>query len=271
MVEIAAFSRLSDTSVLQIEGSEATRFAQAQFMNDLDTLEVGSWQWNGWLNAKGRLIALFLLARPGPDRLWLVLPDMAAGELLPRLQRMVFRSKVALSLPALVACAAPGASPPAARALVQDEDRWRLSPDGHRVLALIPETSLPANQDATAAWRDADLAAGIPRLDTAQAERWTPHMLSLQSLPAFSVRKGCYPGQEIVARTHFLGQSRRSLWRIEGEALAPGELMDADGQSVGDVFAVDSRRRLGLAVAAGPPGVWTCGGLAVEVKPPHGA
>jgi folate-binding protein YgfZ len=269
MGEIAAFSRLSDASVLQLDGTDAVRFAQAQFMNDVASLEVGRWQWNGWLNAKGRVIALFLLARPGADRLWLVLPDLPAAALLPRLQRMVFRSKVTLSLPDLEAFATSALSPPAGDALAPHGDAWALSPDGHRVLALRAIDAAPADAEATRRWRDADLAAGIPRLDAAQGEQWTPHMLSLQRLSAFSVRKGCYPGQEIVARTHFLGQSRRGLWHVRGVDLRCGELSDAEGRAVGQIIAVASDGRLGLAVApvGTPTAGWQCEGRPVDGEP----
>jgi hypothetical protein len=76
-------------------------------------------------------------------------------------------------------------------------------------------------------------------------------MLSLDRLKAFSVRKGCYPGQEIVARTHFIGQSKRQLWWVEGDGFVPGAaLADTEGRAVGDVVAVDADGRGALAVAA---------------------
>src|SRR5690606_33602869 len=74
-----------------------------------------------------------------------------------------------------------------------------------------------------ARWRQQDLAHGLPRLEAAQAGQWTPQQLSLERLRAYSVHKGCYPGQEIVARTHFLGQAKRGLVRRGGDAaLATG-------------------------------------------------
>ncbi len=73
------------------------------------------------------------------------------------------------------------------------------------------EQSDPENACALAQWRRADLEHGWPRLEASQAEQWTPQQLSLERLRAYSVKKGCYPGQEIVARTHFLGQAKRGL------------------------------------------------------------
>ena len=82
--------------LLAVEGPDAEAFLQAQLMNDVRALAPMQWQWNGWLTPKGRVIALFALVRLSPERFWLVLPDFPAGELRPRLQRFVFRSKVKL-------------------------------------------------------------------------------------------------------------------------------------------------------------------------------
>ena len=76
-------------------------------------------------------------------------------------------------------------------------------------------------------WRAFDLQHGLPRLAADQAEAWTPQQLSLDRLRAFSVKKGCYPGQEIVARTHFLGQVKRGLMRLQGSGVS----------TIGDVMA----------------------------------
>ena len=72
----------------------------------------------------------------------------------------------------------------------------------------------PANPASR--WRGFDLSHGLPRLAADQSEAWTPQQLSLDRLRAFSVKKGCYPGQEIVARTHFLGKVKRELVRLQG-------------------------------------------------------
>ena len=87
---------LGGFTLLAAEGPDAEAFLQAQLMNDVRALSPRQWQWNGWLNAKGRVQALFALIRLAPDAFWLVLPDFAAIELVPLLQRYVFRSKVKL-------------------------------------------------------------------------------------------------------------------------------------------------------------------------------
>src|SRR5690606_29091774 len=79
---------------------------------------------------------------------------------------------------------------------------------GPRTLRIGGEPA-PPDPAALARWTAADVAHGLPRLEASQAEKWTPQQLSLDRLRAYSVRKGCYPGQEIVARTHFLGKAKR--------------------------------------------------------------
>jgi folate-binding protein YgfZ len=118
-----------------------------------------------------------------------------------------------------------------------------------------------------AAWREADLRHGLPRLGPAQVEAWTPQMLSLDRLRAFSLKKGCYPGQEIVARTHYLGQAKRGLVLVAGDALREGEaLADGRGAAVGTLVCVDAAGTLGLAVAnvESVDASTTVGGRAVE-------
>ena len=73
---------LGGFTLLAAEGPDAEAFLQAQLMNDVRALSPRQWQWNGWLNAKGRVQALFALIRLAPDAFWLVLPDFAAIEKL---------------------------------------------------------------------------------------------------------------------------------------------------------------------------------------------
>jgi len=222
-----------DHGLLELAGPDAAAFAQAQCMNDVAALGDRQWHWNGWLTPKGRLVALFALLRLDGERLWLVLPDYPAAALGERLQRFVFRSRLGLQvrddLRLAGAFVAPTrASGPTAAMLEDGAVELDLgAEEGPRILRIAP-TPAAAGAQASMRWRAFDLAHGLPRLPGSQSEQFTPQMLSLQRLRAFSVRKGCYPGQEIVARTHFLGQSKRGL------ALLASELAMAEGADVGD-------------------------------------
>jgi folate-binding protein YgfZ len=238
---------LAGFGVLSVSGPQAGAFLQAQLMNDVLALAPGQWHWSGWLTPKGRVIALFALLRLAEDHYLLVTPDMAAAELKGALQRFVFRSKLVLAdAPGWVAATGPaqatsapnqfdGESPGPLALDLGDQDQPRtlwLLPAGDPALA-------PADPAVDARWRAMDLAYGLPRLPAGQREAWTPQMLSLERLSAFSLKKGCYPGQEIVARTHYLGQAKRGLAGLHADAPL------AEGASVRDGLA----RELGTLVS----------------------
>lgn len=266
--------------ILALEGPDAARFAHAQFMSDVAGLPDGHWQWSGWLTPKGRVLALFALLRLDAQRLWLLLPDAAPEALAAQLRRFVFRSKVVLAVRTDLAVAGAFAADAQARgaalavggdgAVVLDAG----GDGGARTLAISAGGSFddaPTLQDPALerAWREFDLAHGLPRLDEGQIDRWTPQQLSLDRLRAYSVKKGCYPGQEIVARTHFLGQAKRGLVLLEGDAPlaggAPVRVGDADAGAV-----VSAAGALGLAVlplerdASAPIGI---AGAAMRERP----
>lgn len=300
--------RLPGWEVLEATGAEANGFLQAQLMNDLRTLHPGHWQWNGWLNPKGRVIAIFALLAVDSDRYWLVSPDVPAAELAQRLQRFVFRSKVVLRVrDDIGAFAWFGVEPPNTHALhstvtiaaeATHLDAW--NPDAtaraatqirrvdgpsaqsdevfsldmgtaieSRWLQLKSVDNAGAEVDQTAAdrWRAFNIAYGLPRLSPAQSEQWTPQMLSLDRLNAYSLKKGCYPGQEIVARTHYLGQAKRELVRITGNALADGAEVSAEGRAIGTIVSSCGNEALSVLSVERPASEWECGGESCSALP----
>ncbi|MBB1089172.1 folate-binding protein YgfZ [Lysobacter sp. SG-8] len=233
---------LPDHRLLRLSGPDAVAFAQAQFMNDVDRLAPGEWHWNGWLTPKGRVLALFAVVRLDEQTLWLLLPDADPHALATALGRFRFRSKLVLDVPESLAVSGAFESPARARGA-----RWAKLDDGaveldfsgdggpRRLLVGAPEATTPGSRE----WRLADLCHGLPRLDASQTEAWTPQQLSLERLKAFSVKKGCYPGQEIVARTHFLGKAKRGLvgFDVPG-AVRAGDPVLRDTRDTGKVACV---------------------------------
>ena len=239
-------------------------------MNDVAALADGHWQWNGWLTAKGRVTALFALLRLDAETLWLLLPDTDPAELAAQLQRYVFRSKVVLS-PKDVSVAGRFSAPShaAGNRFAPLGEGWieldMGGEDAPRSLRIGP-IAAPDDIGALAHWDAFDLAHGLPRLPASQAGQWTPQQLSLERLRAFSVSKGCYPGQEIVARTHFLGQAKRGLGLFESEAPLPvGSEVSEDGRGIGTLIA--SAGNLSLAVV---PLEHAGAGIAAAGLPLHG-
>lgn len=251
---------LSDHRLISLEGRDAMAFAQSQTMNDVAGLGDGHWQWNGWLTPKGRVIALFALIRLHTDTVWMLVPDADADDLAARLGRFVFRSKVAIRVrDDLAATGRFRASDLASGAHAAGDAGTAIELDlggdpaaGGRSLRIGPAARAPADPQALAAWRRSDLEHGWPRLEPSQSGQWTPQQLSLERLRAYSVKKGCYPGQEIVARTHFLGQAKRGLGLLHSdEPLAAGaELQADDGAAIGTVVAACGDRALAVVPLA---------------------
>jgi len=243
-------SLLPGHRVLVLSGRDAAAFAHAQFMNDVAGLPVGHWQWNGWLTPKGRLVALFALCKRDEQALWLLLPDADPAELAAALQRFVFRSKVTLGGRADLVVSG-GFAPPARASQAQFSeigDGIELdmgAEGGPRVLRIGAGAGL--STDGSDRWAAFDLEHGLPRLPPSQAGQWTPQQLSLDRLRAYSVRKGCYPGQEIVARTHFLGQAKRGLALFEtGSAMSVGSEVRDGERALGTIVSASGRHALAV-------------------------
>ncbi|WP_242107840.1 YgfZ/GcvT domain-containing protein [Luteimonas aquatica] len=260
----AAFFRLPDHHIVALTGRDAIAYAQAQTMNDVAALADRQWQWNGWLTPKGRVIALFSLLRLDAETLWLLLPDADAEAIADRLRGFVFRRKAVLAVREDLHVAGAFRAPATARDAIADVAGGVVeldfgAGDEPRTLRIGGE---PGRDDAAALerWRSFDLRHGLPRLPPSQSEHWTPQQLSLDRLRAYSVKKGCYPGQEIVARTHFLGQAKRHLALLETPApAAVGDEVDEDGRAAGSVLSTAS-----APAAAGPARHYALSVLAAE-------
>lgn len=242
-------------SIVEIDGTDALKFAQAQLMNDLTTLVDGHWHWSGWLTPKGRLIALCGVLRFSSTSLWLLLQDSDADDIASRLSGFVFRSKVTVAARSdlLVEGAFSAIDRPADTAvnvISGNVDGPVLIDVGvpgtprHLRLASLHDMTVPITQttdgDAEARlqrWLSIDLEHGLAHV--AETERWTPQQLSLDRLRAYSVSKGCYPGQEIIARTHFLGQAKRGLALLQTQGdVRPGTAVLHGEQELGVVVCV---------------------------------
>ncbi|MBS0216416.1 MAG: folate-binding protein YgfZ [Proteobacteria bacterium] len=239
---------LPGQSVLEISGPDAVAFMQAQCMNDITPLADGQWQWNGWLTPQGRLIALFALLRRDAQTLWCVLPDSPAAALAQQLQRYVFRAKVKLR-PREDLQVGGSFVRDTQIPLAEDAATLDLSTDAGQRAWVIATTPFAVDAAAESHWRETDLRHGLPRLAADAEPKWTPQQLSLDRLNAYSVKKGCYPGQEIVARTHFLGQPKRGLMLLDtAQPVAAGTQVSDGTRDVGTV--ISTAGDLALAVAS---------------------
>nr|WP_297799757.1 folate-binding protein [Arenimonas sp. GDDSR-1] len=235
--------RLPGHAVIHVTGPDSQSFLQAQCMNDVNALETGQWQYNGWLSPQGRVLALFYLIKIETAHFLLVLPALDPQKLIDGLKRYVFRSKVTFAIESSGHLLASfGAAPQPDGPCLQIGHG-----EGSRQLRLGSHSG-NLDEDAAQRWHEIDMAIGWVWIDQAVQDLWTPHMLGLQQLKAFSVSKGCYPGQEIVARTHFLGKSKRGLFGIHGAGLQAGALLSLDGREIGRIADHSGDGTLAVAV-----------------------
>ena len=206
---------------LLIEGPDAVVFAQSQFTVAVASIEPGEWRFGAWLDAQGRVRYLFHLARLAPDRLLLLLRGGHADAMKTELSRFVFRAKLSMHADNSQSLATADALP-----LHQThtlDDVTRVGCGDHSLV-------LSSDANANTRWHSLQIAAGWPWLPEALLGTCLPPALSLHRLHAVSLDKGCYPGQEIVARLHYRGGNKRHLCRIGlSQPVASGALLEIDG------------------------------------------
>ena len=186
-------------SKIIVSGADAFDFLQAQLSNDLRLLDERDELLAAWCNPKGRVICILRIRR-GDDGYVLILPAELAEAVLQRLTLFRFRSRVEFQ---------PAPASP-------------------------PDLGI---QGSAEAWLLDNLRSGRPEVWQAQSEAFTPHMLNLDLIGAVSFDKGCYPGQEIVARTHYRGATKRRTHRFEAARPVSVGARVSDGErDIGEVL-----------------------------------
>lgn len=280
---------LPPPQLLEISGADALAFAQAQFCSDLRGVPEREWRWSAWLSPQGRVRAVFRLLHLDHGRWLLQLSGGSATELRAQLLRYVLRAKVELRLRDAGAVAFTdaaelerelGTGAPAAHAVAVGENRMAIRLDGDEPRWLLfGETGSPmapvGDEDARwRHWRALDVRAGIVEVGPELGDRLLPDWLALPRLGAVSVNKGCYPGQEIVARLHFKGGNKRWLYHVAFDAASlpvPGTPLGGPDGIAGELVAAawdGQPAAIGLAVLphVAPGSRLTSEGAAVEFR-----
>jgi folate-binding protein YgfZ len=262
---------LSHLGLLAVRGEDAFGFLQGQLSNDLRELSESHVQWSSHCSQKGRMLANFLVARVG-DTFYLQLPAERVPDLLKRLRMFVLRSRVTIeeasddlvriaiagdcAATAASACALPVPELENGLAVVDGIAVIRLPGHTPRIEIIGPPEPLRAHWDAmsaygapanTDAWTLLDIRAGIPSVYNETADTFVPQMANMQLIDGVSFHKGCYTGQEIVARMQYLGKLKRRMYIGEVESDTPPHPGDA-------LFSPDSNSQQGsgTVVAASP-------------------
>lgn len=216
--------------LLQIEGPDAAAFAQAQFSSNVQTLSNGQWQFSAWLDPQGRVRALFHLVRLADDHLLLLLRGGEAEVLADALRPFVFREKLSLHPATSPLALSTGA--PLALYNVQgtDPETLALGCGNHSL-------RIDSADNGDDEWCAEQLREGWPWLPEQAASKCLAPALSLHRLHALATNKGCYPGQEIIARLHFRGGNKRHLCRVFlSHAVRPSDVLRSDQREVGYVL-----------------------------------
>lgn len=229
-------------SLIRIQGEDAESFLQGQLSNDISKLKADQAQLNAWCNPKGRILAILRIMR-SENGFWALLPDDLAASFTKRLKMFVIRAKVTIEAePDYSKLGLVGATDSAIQDLIEsgcnvygvDETRSRCLLIGNH--DLIGRVASQAGSSVLQGdyWRALDILAAIPQVYSSTAETFIPQHINLELVGGVSFKKGCYPGQEIVARLKYLGKSKKRLMiaRINSSRpVAPGDTIYAGDKS----------------------------------------
>jgi folate-binding protein YgfZ len=298
----AVFSELRAVGLISVRGPDAQSFLHAQLTSDIAGLAPSRTQWSGYCSPKGRLLATFLVWRDDNEFL-LQLPDSLREGIQARLARYVLRARVTLGnaesrlygvwgddargTVGRIAGKVPGE---AHEVIVAESLRVaRIAID--RFLVLAPSEGAAtvrtmllsqAREASESVWSRLDIEAGIPIILPQTQDEYVPQMVNLDAIGGVSYTKGCYPGQEIIARMHYLGRLKQRAYRIHlpvNEPPLPGDPLYSpvfgDQASGGVLYAAPSQAHGYEALAVvqtsaartGKLHLKRVGGPAVELKP----
>lgn len=229
---------LCHLSLIEAGGEDAKSFLHSQFTSDVNHLADGQAQHAGWCSAKGRMQASFVLWHSGASYHLMLATDLLEAS-LKRLKMFVLRSKVTLVADEqriLLGLAGPQAGealadaglpvPPQGLQVANGEGGSVLRLDAGRFVIAAPAASAPglwqkltvkARPAGTPVWRWLDVQAAFPLVTLATKEEFVPQMADFEKIGGVSFHKGCYPGQEVVARTQYLGKVKRHLYRLRSD------------------------------------------------------
>ncbi len=225
--QLQGVAALPHLGVIQAHGEDAANFLHNQLSNDVLLLPVGQSRLAAFCSAKGRMQASFVVIKTAPDTVLLVMSLDLLAQTLKRLSMFVLRAKVKMS-DATHQWQLRGLLGKSAQAVVGDATPWQtLSQNGANTIALYPavlgesqipralwiapaDHALPAGAEvSTEVWQWAEVMSGVTLVTQPVFEAFVPQMLNYESVGGVNFKKGCYPGQEVVARSQFRGTLKR--------------------------------------------------------------
>lgn len=246
--------KLNSFGLLQIAGPDAEKFLQGQLTCDVRSTTAQRWIAGAHCNHKGRMIANFLIAQPQPSCFVLCLPRDIIGALKSSLDKYIVFSKAetvdisdsrclygVIGEQAEHWCDEHCTSATNETIAISDQQLLCLSQGNDETL----ETQLTQSDDEL--WQQTDILAGRGWVTAATREEFLPQMLNLDcdAMAGISFKKGCYTGQEIVARMHYKGQTKKRLYAFTSDnqaVITVGDSLYAGSESkvIGSVINVSN-------------------------------
>ena len=290
-VTFSGIAPLTHLGVIRAQGADAASFLHGQLTQDFALLDSQHARLAGYCSAKGRMLASFIGWKTGPEEIMLLCSKDLLAPTLKRLSMFVLRAKCKLTdataeyqlfglAGETVAQVAGGSQAPWTLQSINGASVVHLYPaQGHaRALWAAPVGTQAPNGAAMneALWQWGEVVSGIATVSQPVQEQFVPQMLNYESVGGVNFKKGCYPGQEVVARSQFRGTLKRRAYVVHtDQALSAGtEVFTAD----------DAEQPVGMVVqaAAAPTGCWdaivslqvasvdeplTAGGVALQLLP----
>ena len=253
---LSGITELTHWGVIKATGEEAAKFLQGQLTQDVVSLSLSQARLAAFCNAKGRMQASFVVFKRSPDEILLVCSRDILAATLKRLSMFVMRAKAKLSdasaefslygvAGSAIESLAGSAQPAWSKADIGDASLVFLYPGAGQPLALwcAPAGSAPEGDVMDLAlWHWLSVQSGIAMISQPIFEAFVPQMLNYESVGGVSFKKGCYPGQEIVARSQYRGTLKRRAYLLHTDA------EPAVGQEV--FHAKDAEQPCGTVAAA---------------------
>ena len=271
---------LSQRALIAVRGADAEKYLQGQLSNDIHAVTADRSQLSAHCSPKGRTLACFRIFRR-EDTIYLALPETLREASLERLRKYVLISKVTLEeeteLVQIGYASAKGvhhlrdvihAIPEEINGVTHSDGlsviripgphpRFEVLGTAAAVKALWTKLDVHAAAVGAGPWALLDILGGIPDLQPETLDAFVPQMINLDVLGGISFNKGCYTGQEIVARTHYLGKLKRRMYRLHCPVAAPPAPATAiyntalrGDESAGSVVAAQTAPEGGVALLA---------------------
>lgn len=234
---------LRQLTLLKFSGEDASSFLQGQLTNDINALD-GKWQFSGYCNPKGRLLALFQLWQHG-EHIYGLLHSSLVEPTVKRLRMYVMRSKVSIEVHDDIEVSYQLSTPQAKFTAKSEGDTHTLSYDSRHLLIRVnceePQSSYSEQ------WTSLNIAEGIPDITDKTVELFVPQMINLDVLGGINFKKGCYTGQEIVARMHYLGKLKQRMYLCSvTDNCNTGAKIKNEEKSVGNIVCCSGNQALAV-------------------------